>query len=179
MKWSLDWNWMDIGYSALQIVLILIVGRYVVKLAKKGVEAFVARTTIKPDAFDQRRIQTVGKLVSNILSYALNFIIILLVLDKLGIPIMPLLAGASVLGLAIGFGAQSLVKDVLNGFFIIFEDQFGVGDVIQTGTFKGTVEQIGLRMTRIRGDNGEQYIIPNGSIAEVTNFSMTSQKKEG
>jgi small conductance mechanosensitive channel len=74
--------------------------------------------------------------------------------------------------LAVGFGAQSLVKDVLNGFFIIFEDQFGVGDVIQTGNFKGTVEQIGLRMTRIRSATGEQYIIPNGSITEVTNFSM-------
>lgn len=172
MNWDFNMNWMEIGLAALQIVLILVIGRYVVKIAKRTVEAFVARTTVKPDKFDQRRIQTVGKLVSNILSYGLNFIIILLVLEKLGIPIMPLLAGASVLGLAVGFGAQSLVKDVLNGFFIIFEDQFGVGDVIQTGNFKGTVEQIGLRMTRIRSATGEQYIIPNGLITEVTNFSM-------
>ncbi|MGO4276642.1 mechanosensitive ion channel family protein, partial [Paenibacillus sp. TAF58] len=71
----------------------------------------------------------------------------------------PLLAGAGVLGLAIGFGAQSLVKDVITGFFIIFEDQFGVGDVIQIDSFKGTVEEIGIRVTRIKSWTGEVHII--------------------
>lgn len=78
------------------------------------------------------------------------------------------------LGLAIGFGAQSLVKDVITGFFIILEDQFAVGDVIQTGTFKGTVEMIGLRTTRIVSPTGEVYILPNGSIASVTNYSLSN-----
>lgn len=165
-------RWLTVGITVLQLLLILIVGRYIVRLAKRAVEAFVAKTTVNPNKFDLRRTQTIGKLVSNVLSYVLNFIILLLVLDKLGIPIMPLLAGASVLGLAVGFGAQSLVKDVLNGFFIIFEDQFGVGDVVQTGRFKGTVEQIGLRTTKIRSWSGEQHIIPNGMITEVTNYSI-------
>ena len=72
----------------------------------------------------------------------------MLILGQVGLNIGPLLAGAGVLGLAIGFGAQSLVKDVITGFFIIFEDQFGVGDVIQIDQFKGTVEEIGIRVTR-------------------------------
>lgn len=165
-------RWLSIGITVLQLLVILIVGRWIVRIAKRAVEAFVARTTVNPNKFDLRRTQTIGKLVSSVLSYVLNFIILLLVLDKLGIPIMPLLAGASVLGLAVGFGAQSLVKDVLNGFFIIFEDQFGVGDVVQTGRFKGTVEQIGLRTTKIRSWSGEQHIIPNGMITEVTNYSI-------
>jgi small-conductance mechanosensitive channel len=180
LDWITQWKdiamdgsrWLSVGITVLQLLLILIVGRYIVRLAKRAVEAFVARTTVNPNKFDLRRTQTIGKLVSNVLSYVLNFIILLLVLDKLGIPIMPLLAGASVLGLAVGFGAQSLVKDVLNGFFIIFEDQFGVGDVVQTGRFKGTVEQIGLRTTKIRSWAGEQHIIPNGMITEVTNYSI-------
>ncbi|MNI09012.1 putative MscS family protein YkuT [compost metagenome] len=89
----------------------------------------------------------------------------------MGVNLGPLLAGAGVLGLAIGFGAQSLVKDVITGFFIIFEDQFGVGDVIQIDQFKGKVEEIGIRVTRIRSWTGEVHIIPNGSIVKVTNFS--------
>ncbi|WJH36214.1 mechanosensitive ion channel family protein [Paenibacillus sp. CC-CFT747] len=101
-----------------------------------------------------------------------NFITILLVVSQLGFNLGPLLAGAGVLGLAIGFGAQSMVKDVITGFFIIFEDQFAVGDTIQTGAFKGTVEAIGLRVTTLRTWTGEVHIIPNGTIAAVTNFSV-------
>ncbi len=78
------------------------------------------------------------------------------------------------LGLAIGFGAQSLVKDIITGFFIVLEDQFAVGDVIQTGQFKGTVDMIGLRTTRIQSWTGEVHIIPNGMINEVTNFSVNN-----
>ena len=95
----------------------------------------------------------------------------MLILGQVGLNLGPLLAGAGVLGLAIGFGAQSLVKDVITGFFIIFEDQFGVGDVIQIDQFKGTVEEIGIRVTRIKSWTGEVHIIPNGNIKQVTNFS--------
>ena len=75
-----------------------------------------------------------------------------------------LLASAGVLGLAVGFGAQSLVKDVISGFFIIFEDQFSVGDYVQIGEALGTVEEIGLRTTKVSAYGGEIYIIPNGNI---------------
>ena len=125
-----------------------------------------------PFKFDNRRTKTIGKLIRNVISYTVNFIVILLILDQLDVKLTPLLAGAGVLGLAIGFGAQSLVKDVITGFFIIFEDQFSVGDEIQIRTFKGTVEEIGLRVTRIKTWTGEVHIIPNGSIQEVTNYSV-------
>ncbi|MET1167786.1 mechanosensitive ion channel family protein, partial [Bacillus velezensis] len=107
-------------------------------------------------------------------SITCNFIMILLLLSEINIQVGPLLASAGVLGLAIGFGAQGLVKDVITGFFIILEDQFAVGDVIQTGTYKGTVEVIGLRTTKLVSWQGEEHIIPNGAIASVTNYSMSN-----
>jgi small conductance mechanosensitive channel len=99
---------------------------------------------------------------------------IMIILAEFNFNLGPLLAGAGVVGLAIGFGAQSLVKDVITGFFIIFEDQFAVGDVIQTGTYKGTVEMIGLRTTRLLSTTGEVHIIPNGTIINVTNYSLAN-----
>ena len=93
-------------------------------------------------------------------------------LTTLGIDVKGLIAGAGVLGLAVGFGAQSLVKDVISGFFIVFEDQFSVGDYVRIGQNEGTVEEIGLRTTKLKNMTGELNIIPNGNILEVTNFSI-------
>ncbi|MCD1261810.1 mechanosensitive ion channel family protein [Paenibacillus athensensis] len=143
-----------------------------IKIANKAISHMMTARKRAPLKFDQRRANTIGKLVHNLISYTVNFISILLILGQLGINLGPLLAGAGVLGLAIGFGAQSLVKDVITGFFIIFEDQFGVGDVIQIDQFKGTVEEIGIRVTRIKSWTGEVHIIPNGNIKQVTNFSL-------
>ncbi|MNJ48007.1 putative MscS family protein YkuT [compost metagenome] len=121
-----------------------------------------------------RRFVTVGELLKNITWITTNFIMVMLVLGEVGFQLAPLLAGAGVLGLAIGFGAQSLVKDVITGFFVILEDQFAVGDVIQTGSLKGTVEMIGLRSTRLVSWTGEVHIIPNGMITNVTNYSLNN-----
>ena len=124
--------------------------------------------------FNPRRTTTIMRLMGNIVNYAISFIMIMMILAVFHVPFGPMLAGAGVVGLAIGFGAQSLVKDIITGFFIIFEDQFAVGDVIQTGRFKGTVEEIGLRVTRVKSWTGEIHIIPNGSILEVTNYSINN-----
>lgn len=166
--------WTSLVFIAIKVLLILIAGRLVVRVVNKALTHMMVERERNPLKFDQRRTKTIGKLLSNIVGYTVNFIVILLVLNQFGMNLGPLLAGAGVLGLAIGFGAQSLVKDVITGFFIIFEDQFGVGDVIQTGTFKGTVEEIGLRVTRLRTWTGEVHIIPNGSIQQVTNFSINN-----
>ena len=93
-------------------------------------------------------------------------------LSEFSIDVKGLLAGAGVLGLAVGFGAQSLVKDVITGFFIIFEDQFSVGDYVKIGIAEGTVEEIGLRTTKIKSFTGEISILPNGTIIQVVNYSM-------
>jgi small-conductance mechanosensitive channel len=164
--------WTNVVLIFIKIAVILIVGRVIVRLANKAMAHMMVERERKHLKFDQRRTNTIGRLLGNIITYTVNFITILLILLQFGFNLTPLLAGAGVLGLAIGFGAQSLVKDVITGFFIIFEDQFAIGDVIQTRNYKGTVEEIGLRVTRIKSATGEVYIIPNGSIQEVTNYSI-------
>jgi small-conductance mechanosensitive channel len=172
-SWFTDMNmWRTVGLAALRIVIILLVSRVLVWTIHKAIMVLIINRNPSRLRLQERRMLTVGKLLKNVASYVVHFIAILLVLSEFGINLGPLLAGAGVVGLAIGFGAQSLVKDIITGFFIILEDQFAVGDVIQTGNFKGTVEMIGLRATRLQSWTGEVYIIPNGSINEVTNFSL-------
>lgn len=166
--------WIKYGTIAIKVILILIIGRFVHRIAAKALSHMMTERDRSPLKFNPRRAKTLGKLVGNIISYTVNFIVIMMVLNQFGFNLAPLLAGAGVIGLAIGFGAQSLVKDVITGFFIIFEDQFAVGDVVQIGTNKGTVEEIGIRVTRIRSWTGEMHIIPNGTIAQVTNFSVNN-----
>jgi small conductance mechanosensitive channel len=164
-------NWTTWLTIFLKVAIIYIVGRIINAVTRRAVAHMVQEREKSPLKFDQRRTKTIGKLIGSLISSTVNFFVIILVLSQFGFNLAPILAGAGVLGLAIGFGAQSLVKDVITGFFIIFEDQFAVGDVIQTGTFKGTVEEIGMRVTRIRNWTGEVHIIPNGLITQVTNFS--------
>lgn len=166
--------WTQFLFIAVKIIFIFIIGRIVIKIANKALTHMLVERDKHPLKFDKRRTKTIGKLLGNIITYVVNFIMILMILNQFNIRLEPVLAGAGVLGLAIGFGAQSLVKDVITGFFIIFEDQFAVGDVVQIGTFKGTVEEIGLRVTRVKSWTGELHIIPNGTIAQVTNFSVNN-----
>ena len=125
-----------------------------------------------PLRYSERRQQTILKLLQSVLAYLVYFSAIMAILSSLNIQVAGLLAGAGIASVAIAFGAQSLVKDVITGFFIIFEDQFGVGDYIKLNTAEGTVVEIGLRTTKIKGASGEQYIIPNGSIGAIVNYSV-------
>ena len=125
-----------------------------------------------PLRHSERRENTLLKLLENTLAYVVYFSAILAVLAEFSIDVRGLLAGAGVLGLAVGFGAQSLVKDVITGFFIIFENQFSVGDYVKIGTAEGIVEEIGLRTTKIKSFTGEVSILPNGTISQVVNYSM-------
>ncbi|WHT48712.1 mechanosensitive ion channel family protein [Sporosarcina thermotolerans] len=121
---------------------------------------------------EERRERTLLKLLENTLSYVVYFSAILAILQEFNIDVKGLVAGAGVLGLAVGFGAQSLVKDVISGFFILFEDQFSVGDYVKIGTAEGMVEEIGLRTTKLKNFTGEIFILPNGTISQVVNYSM-------
>ncbi|MCU6710996.1 mechanosensitive ion channel family protein [Paenibacillus sp. J5C_2022] len=174
---TLDWLqkinlWDMLGQPIIRILLIIVLARIAIWLLHKTVNRIVNEQTRKKQPNETRRMTTVGRLLNNGVSYVIYFIAGMLVLSEFGVDLGPLLAGAGVVGIAIGFGAQSLVKDILTGFFIILEDQFAVGDVIQTGQFKGTVEVIGLRTTKLQSWTGEVHIIPNGMINEVTNFSL-------
>ncbi|MFH0070914.1 mechanosensitive ion channel family protein [Peribacillus sp. NPDC056705] len=166
--------WMNVLSSGLRIIVIFLLTRIVIRVVYRMIDQFLLRQEKSRIQVNSRRFVTVGELLKNVTSFVCNFVMILIILSEFDFKLGPLLAGAGVLGLAIGFGAQSLVKDVITGFFIIFEDQFAVGDVIKSGEYRGTVEVIGLRTTRVRGLNGEIYIIPNGIIASVTNYSLSN-----
>lgn len=121
----------------------------------------------------EQRAATVGHALANLLRGVVWVVAGLLVLDQLGLNLAPLLAGAGIAGVAIGFGAQSLVRDYLSGVFILLEDQYGVGDDVNVGTnATGTVEDVNLRVTRVRSTDGVVWFVPNGEIRTVGNASM-------
>lgn len=153
--------WLHILTVGIKIVAILVGTHLAVRLARTVIERLVEQRDKGRIALNERRVRTMTSLATNIVTYTLYFLALLLVLGQLGFNLAPILAGAGVVGLAVGLGAQNLVRDVITGFFIIFEDQFAVGDVIQVGQYKGTVIEIGLRVTKIRSWTGEVHIIPN------------------
>ena len=166
--------WMGVLFASIRIFAIFLITRLIIRIVYKMIDQFLQKHEKSRINMNPRRFVTVGELLKNVTSVVCNFVMILIILSEFHFDLGPLLAGAGVLGLAIGFGAQSLVKDVITGFFIILEDQFAVGDVVKSGEFRGTVEIIGLRTTRIKGLNGETYIIPNGLITSVTNYSLSN-----
>ena len=108
------------------------------------------------------RARTMGTLLKSIISAVVFTVLVIMVLAELGYNIAPILAGAGVLGVAVGFGSQSLVKDFLSGVFMLVEDQYGVGDVVDLGSATGTVEAVSLRVTRLRDVDGTVWYVRNG-----------------
>ncbi|MRH44394.1 mechanosensitive ion channel [Aquibacillus halophilus] len=164
--------WLVMGNGLLRILLIIILAGLVVRIGSSILNRVFRKRDHGPFRITERRENTLKKLVQNALSYVVYFTAFLMVLDTLTIPIGALLAGAGVAGLAIGFGTQNLVRDIITGFFIIFEDQFSVGDYVLTSGVEGIVEEIGLRTTKIMSWTGELHIIPNGNVTQVTNYSI-------
>lgn len=121
--------------------------------------------------FEEKRARTLNGLLKSIIRYTIYFIAIVLILQEFKIDTTSIIAGAGIIGLAIGVGAQSLVKDIITGFFIILEDQYSVGDYIVLGDMAGHVEEIGFRVTTLRDANGVLHIIPNGAITKVSNYT--------
>ncbi|MGE6379675.1 mechanosensitive ion channel family protein [Peribacillus muralis] len=168
--------WLLIGEGIIKIFLVLLLSRIIITIGKTLLNKFFKARLRSPIRVSERREATLIKLLENIITYVINFIALMMVLEIFGLHVMPLLAGAGVIGLAIGFGAQSLVKDIITGFFVIFEDQFSVGDYIKINTYEGEVIEIGLRTTKIKSNAGELHFIPNGSIIQVTNYSILNSK---
>ena len=117
------------------------------------------------------RLRTLASLVTSLARWAVGFVVVVVVLRELGVDVLPIVVSAGVLGLAIGFGAQTLIRDVIAGFFLLFEGLLHVGDVVQIGATSGTVESIGLRVTTVRADDGALRVVPNGQITEYANYS--------
>lgn len=118
-----------------------------------------------------KRLRTLTNIFNTFFAVAILVIGLFMILKELGFDITPLLTSAGIVGLAVGFGAQALVKDVISGFFLILEGQFDEGDEVEINGKKGVVEKISLRTVSIRGAKKELHIIPNGSITLVSNFS--------
>lgn len=164
--------WINVGEGLFRIIIIALLAGITIRVGKGLIERLFHKKRHGPFQISERREETLKKLTQNILAYIIYFTAFTMILGVLSIEIGPLLASAGIAGLAIGFGAQNLVKDIISGFFIIFEDQFGVGDYVSFAGIEGTVEEIGLRTTKVKSWTGEQQVIPNGGIEQVTNYSV-------
>ncbi|QDY90884.1 mechanosensitive ion channel [Arthrobacter sp. UKPF54-2] len=122
----------------------------------------------------EQRANTIGSLLNSVVSVLVVVITVIYVLQNLNVNIAPLLTSVGILGVAIGFGAQQLIRDFLAGIFITIEDQYGIGDVIETSEVVGTVESMGLRITRVRAEDGTVWYLRNGEILRVGNRSQGS-----
>ncbi|MFN3750292.1 MAG: mechanosensitive ion channel family protein [Thiobacillus sp.] len=165
-------EWRGFAMTALHVVLILGLAWLMLRLSRKGLARVRAR--MQADLDDLERIKRLNTL-EQVFRYVVGVFIILvsgmLVLSELGISIAPILAAAGVLGIAIGFGAQSLVKDYFNGLFLLLENQVRQGDVVHVADKAGLVEEMTLRYIRLRDAEGSVHYVPNGSITTVTNRS--------
>jgi small conductance mechanosensitive channel len=158
--------------SGLNIALVLILALIALKAAKVLSTRLISVVVKqKEDPEFQKRTQTLGSIMRYVLMIAILIVAAITVLKELGVEIAPVLAAAGIVGLAVGFGAQSLVKDVISGFFILLEDQIRVGDVVQIAGKGGLVEKINLKTTILRDLAGNVHYVPNGHIDVVTNMT--------
>ena len=148
---------------AVTAVLLIITYRLVLGL--------IARLLRDRPGHEAARLRTLASLLTSLVRWVVGFVAAAIVLRELGVDVLPVLVSAGVLGLAVGFGAQALIRDIITGFFMLFEGLIHVGDVVQVGTSTGTVESIGLRITTIRMDDGALRVIPNGQLTEFSTYS--------
>jgi len=154
-----------------RIAGVLIVSAIIIKFANEFINRILVLSQKEKIHVDENKRKTLASLIKSIVRYVAYFMAAMNILEILGINTTSLLTAAGVGGLAVGFGAQNLVKDVISGFFLIFEDQYNVGDYVEIAGVSGIVDEIGLRTTKIRDFGGQFHIIPNGEIKLVTNYS--------
>jgi len=185
---------LPLAAAPLKVVLILAVAWVANRLVRRAIRRLVgsmgeqrrlaslrapkalARTQELPSLRRLQRAETIGALLASIASLTIWSLAGLSALGTLGLDLAPLIAGAGIVGVALGFGSQNLVRDFISGIFMLLEDQYGVGDVIDaaapTGVVRGTVEGVGLRTTRLRDVNGTLWHLPNGEIQRIGNSSQ-------
>lgn len=159
-----------------KIAIIFLLVRLGIRIFNAIIDKSIDRKRKIKFGIDERKANTLATVLKNLNKYVFYFIGLVPSLELFGIKTTSILATAGIGGLAIGFGAQSLVKDVITGLSILFEDQFSVGDYVKIGEYEGIVEEMGLRVTKIRGFSGELHIIPNNRIEIVTNSARGSMR---
>lgn len=166
----------NFGSTIIKITLILFAMYIFVKIGNSIINRYISKQKNFKFSLDEKRAKTVGAVLKSILRYSVYFFGIFSIIEtilgtsKIG------LTFAGIGGVAVGFASQSLIKDIINGFFILFEDQFAVGDYIHIDDKGGIVESIELRVTKLRDFNGDLHTIPNGLIAKVTNHSRGNMR---
>lgn len=168
-----DLHALDAGLkSGLRIVLIVVVAWWAIVFVQRAIRALRIRIATR---FDDReavqRAETLGRVFRYMAAVVITLVAGMLVLSELGVSVAPILGAAGVVGLAIGFGAQALVKDYFTGFFLLIENQIRQGDVVQLGDHAGLVEEVTLRYVRLRDYDGNVHFVPNGTITSVVNMS--------
>ncbi|HEY0855621.1 MAG TPA: mechanosensitive ion channel family protein [Albitalea sp.] len=169
----IDWaRWSGPALAALRIVLIVATAWIAIAVLQRMVRTVRIRVATRMGGVDAaRRAETLGRVIRYLIALVISAVAVMLVLAEVGVSLAPILGAAGVVGLAIGFGAQSLVKDYFTGFFILFEDQIRTGDVVKIADIGGLVEDITLRHVRLRDYDGNVHFVPNGLITTVTNMS--------
>jgi small-conductance mechanosensitive channel len=179
-KWSIPLN-------ILVVVIVAVIAKVILSAATRravrtvvGGVSKVQRADLDVVMAEQRlaaRTKTIASVLDNFATWVITITAIVMVLSELGVNVGALIAVSTVVGAAIGFGAQTLVKDLISGLFIVFEDQYGVGDRVQLDGVTGVVERVGLRVTEVRDEDSVLWFIRNGEILKVGNFSQ--EKKRG
>jgi len=174
-------DWADVLIGTPLAILGLILFGVVVRWALHRIVGRIARRAEKgvlPERLDAaslarraQRAETMAGVFQSVITVVVIAVVTTMILSEVGVNIAPIIASAGIIGIALGFGAQSLVKDFLSGIFIFMEDQYGVGDVVDLGEASGSVEAVTLRMTRLRDVNGTVWFVPNGEIVRVGNQS--------
>ncbi|MEW5784071.1 MAG: mechanosensitive ion channel family protein [Bacillota bacterium] len=170
---ELDWPSLAMlwGQRAATILVIIFIALLLHKAGNRIIDQYFKRKAAAAPPSEEKKVHTLHPLFRQIWRYLVLFLTLLIILGQMGVELAPILATAGIAGIAIGFGAQRLVRDLITGFLILIEDQYSVGDYITVGAYIGVVEEVGLRVTKLRDFNGDLHIIPNGNIENVTNHA--------
>lgn len=173
----IDWESLAINAAGITLKIIgIIIAYLIIKSIGRRIMDRTFNRILKRKEITEGRALTLHRLAENVFSYVLIFIVIATLFSVLGIPVASLIAGAGIVGLAVGFGAQGLVSDVVTGFFLLLEKQIDVNDYVTVGNFDGIVEAVGLRTTQIRGFDGTLHYIPNREITSLSNHSRGNMR---
>ena len=165
-------RWSGLTQTTVRIAVILLLAWLVATILRRAIRLLRSRIESRIDDREAlKRAETLTRVFKYIVTVAVTLVAGMMVLSEVGVSLAPILGAAGIAGVAIGFGAQSLVKDFFSGFFILFEDQIRTGDVVRIATHSGVVEEITLRHTRLRDYDGNVHYVPNGMIDSVVNMS--------
>ena len=165
-------GWSHFAMTSLRIVAIVVIAWILVTVGQGAVRRLRMRIASRLDDREAvQRAETLGRVIRYLIAVVVSAIALMLVLGEIGVSVAPILGAAGVVGLAVGFGAQSLVKDYFTGFFLLLENQIRQGDVVKLGDHAGLVEEVTLRYVRLRDYDGNVHFVPNGQIGSVVNMS--------